>query len=99
MRVTSHSQGRHPHSHLPHHAGLDLEEVVLGVFEEAVFAVVAPGGGAVGDGHVLARFVGDVGFDGVLPGADAGDRLLVAKSAFVKLIFILKTRRRGSSAG
>lgn len=33
--------------HLPHHTGLHLEEIVLAVFEEAVFEVVAPGGGAL----------------------------------------------------
>ncbi len=59
--------------HLPHHAGLHFEEIVRGVFEEAVFTVVAPGGGAVGDGHVLACVVGNVGLDGGLPGTDAGN--------------------------
>ena len=54
--------------HLPHHPGLDLEEIVLIVFEEAVFAVIAPGGGAVLDFHVLARVVGHVRGDGGLPG-------------------------------
>ena len=65
--------------HLLHRRRLHLEEVVAAVLLDAVFGVVAPGGGSVLDGHVFFRVVGDEGSDGVLPDADPGDRVLVVE--------------------